>query len=407
MSSPRRGKELWRWLLAVTPLALPGLLAAVLLRGSPLGPPRTGAVLANAALCALFAVVFLVVHELAHAAVGRLVGLRVRRVQIGIGRPQWRRRIGGAVVLICTLPVNGVTLLVPRDGRVGRWRYLAAIAAGPAVHVAVIAALWPTVGAPGGPLVAFHRHVDPMTALMLANVLLAFTNLNPVSRGANQTDGRKLLTMPFAPSRVFDENAAAARGMDAYDAYEVGDYEGALAAIDRGLTDYPASLLLRADRAMYLLELGRLPEALPILRALLDEKHLTARMKPILQSNLAWALLLLGNDDDLPEADELSMSALRSMPGYPPLVGTRGAVLAAMGDDDALTPLERAFARNTAPAARAHNSAWMALVHAREGDDEDAAEALDRARELDPKCRSLPAVEARLAALAPATVEEP
>ena len=410
MSATRRGKQLWRWLLAFTPLAVPGLIAPLLLRESPLGPAKAGAVAANAALCVIFGVLFIVIHELAHVAVGRLVGLRVRRVQLGLGPALWRRRIGGAVVMICTLPVSGMTMLVPREGRASRWRYIVAIAAGPAVHVAAIAALWPTVGAPAGPLASFHRHVDPLTSLMAVNVLLAFTNLNPFSRGAQKTDGRKLLTMPFAPARVFDENAATARGMDAYEAYEAGDYEGALAIIERGLEEYPGAKVLSADRAMYMLELGKLREALPILRALVDDAHVEAGMRPILRSNLAWALLLLGDDADLPEADHLSKAALRAMPGYPPLVGTRGAVLAAMGDDDAMKPLELAFTRNTATSARAHNSAWMALVHARAGDMEDADEALEQARELDPRCRSLPVVEARLAQLeagGSATVEEP
>ncbi len=409
MSFTRRGRSLFRWLLAMMPLAVPGLLAPLLLRESPLGPANAGAVAANAALCVIFGVLFIVIHELAHVAVGRLVGLRVRRVQLGLGPPLWRRRIGGAVVMICTLPVNGMTMLVPREGRASRWRYLAAIAAGPLVHVAVIAALWPTVGAPDGPLASFHQNVDPLTALLAVNVLLAFTNLNPFSRGAQKTDGRKLLAMPFAPARVFDETAAMACGMDAYDAYEAGDFEGALATIERGLEEYPGSKVLSADRAMYMLELGKLREALPILRSLVDDEHVEAGMRPILRSNLAWALLLLGDDDDLPEADRLSKAALRAMPGYPPLVGTRGAVLAAMGDDDALKPLELAFARNTATSARAHNSAWMALVHAREGDLEDAEEALEQARELDPRCRSLPVVEARLAKLTDSgsdTVEE-
>jgi hypothetical protein len=57
----------------------------------------------------------LALHELAHAAVAALVGWRVERIVIGMGRPVAEYRLGNAVLEVRLIPLEGFVRSVPKN----------------------------------------------------------------------------------------------------------------------------------------------------------------------------------------------------------------------------------------------------------------------------------------------------
>ena len=84
-------------------------------------------------------------HELAHALVGRLAGLKVVDVWIGRGPRLFAARLFGFPVKFNLIPMGGFAFLIPGHSDHLRGRFFAAIAAGPLANIALAAVVWPWV----------------------------------------------------------------------------------------------------------------------------------------------------------------------------------------------------------------------------------------------------------------------
>jgi len=83
-------------------------------------------------------------HEAAHAVASRLLGMRVRRIVVGVGTPIVRRRVGDVDVVIRIYPAGGTTWIEPlrSDLRFRRAREVVAFAAGPLANLVLGAAVF-------------------------------------------------------------------------------------------------------------------------------------------------------------------------------------------------------------------------------------------------------------------------
>jgi regulator of sigma E protease len=115
-------------------------------------------------VAAVLAFAFLIiVHELGHALVAKLVGMRIVRFSIGYGKVLWSFRAGETEIAISAIPVGGYVWIggmIPEDGvdpaaphawlNQHAWRRTVAIAAGPLWSylgaVVVAAVLFVTIG---------------------------------------------------------------------------------------------------------------------------------------------------------------------------------------------------------------------------------------------------------------------
>jgi regulator of sigma E protease len=121
-----------------------------------------GAIPSIAAAVLAFAFL-IVVHELGHAVVARLVGMRIVRFSVGYGKVLWSFRMGETEIALSAIPVGGycwIGGMIPEDGvdpaaphawlNQHAWRRTVAILAGPFASylgaILVAAILFVTVG---------------------------------------------------------------------------------------------------------------------------------------------------------------------------------------------------------------------------------------------------------------------
>lgn len=287
------------------------------------------------------------IHEVGHAALGRLAGLTVHAIDIGSGTPRLKRRVFGVPVTIRTVPIGGLTLASHGEVRGYRRRQLLYILGGPLANLLTALAL-STALPPLGRIDLTHGW-QPLFALTAANVIMGFGNLVPFvatsERGRIPTDGAAILALPFLTPAAIVARTTVHWALVAHARLTAGDRAGARAAFEMGLARDPRSALLRNDLADLLMREGRLEEAQRELRQVVADADAArshshgglqadAVVRAIAQQNLALVDVLLGRPELLEEADRASLDALAERSYSPHARAVRGLVLAARGRHD-------------------------------------------------------------------------
>ncbi|HEY3855066.1 MAG TPA: hypothetical protein VGO67_11775 [Verrucomicrobiae bacterium] len=110
-------------------------------------------------------------------------------------------------------------------------------------------------------------------------------------------------------------------------------------------------------------------------------------MMPIVLNNIAFVDVILDRPELLPEADDYSRQALESMPTLAPFKGTRGMVLAGLGQyDEGVALLKQALKGNTENESKAINAFCLALAAKQRGFESESECYNSLARKLDPNC---------------------
>jgi len=350
------------------------------------------AVLSNAALYLPVVVACLVLHELGHAVAGRALGMDIVRVVIGDGRRVGRFRIRGVPIHINALPLRGLVYAVPRSSTLARLRLVFFSLGGPTVNAVFVVLLfrYMEVSSYGLPTLHLAQAFDPLEVLWFAN---AFLLLSAVVLGS---DLWPLLALPFAKSSSQDYQALriAFQAMDAYDDCDYGRWREILA---EGVRQLPDSWVLRADHASAQMRSRDYRGARRSLEAVLAHPKVVKAARYTILNNLAWAHVMDSDRyETLPASEKYSLEATESLSTPPPShLGTRGAVLVLKGDQQrGQNLLQRAFDRNSAPQSRAHNAAWLSLVHTWQGHDDEARHYRALAIQLDAGCDSLSVIDA-------------
>jgi tetratricopeptide (TPR) repeat protein len=345
------------------------------------------------ALACLMYPTALIIHELAHAVTGWLVGLEVGGITFGYGRSVWRFQLGAVQIRLNALPLSGRVYLGCEKQRFPRARVWLATLMGPLSNVLLvwIAAHWWHSAAPvvGTPVVA---------AWIMVNLIIAITNLMPYSgagAGGNpyQSDGLSLLKIPRVPDSqlaVYRISALLVRGLSRY---ELGDLEGAQVWLEKAMQRVPDNphviLALGASK----ISLGQYAEGRALLAPWLDRADLTIGMRASLISNIAYAMLITnagvgGDAGELARADQLTAEI---MVPFPCLLGfrtIRALLLAAtQRPEEALSLLDYV----NYSAGTVLQSAWRELARAlslhKLGRAEEAQKAAALALRLKPDIR--------------------
>jgi hypothetical protein len=313
----------------------------------------------------------LVVHEAGHALVGRAVGIRIRGVELGLGRRLAGFHIGGTPVVVRALPVIGKVYFGGGPRRRARMRLLAAVAAGPAASAGVFLV--------GGWLVPM---ASLSAGLVVAGGLQCLGSLWPRRRSPAlglPTDGYQIGTLIRATADGVTTRVAAGWAGDVLEAYGQSRLQEAEQRLDRADAECPGNLTLAVLRAALLADV-RPEEGLAAFRRMLD-RAAEAPMRAAVLNGIAWSALLTWDPDLLAEADRASAEAFALAPTNAGVWDTRGLALIRTGrPQEGVELAERLLGAPLAPRSRAYVRCIVALGRAALGELIAADGHLEQAR---------------------------
>lgn len=391
------------WRLVKTLLAVPMLMfVLVCVYSKPIGV----AVLGNTVLFVVIWAASMVLHEVGHVVVARLVGLQVPRLDLGLGKRVASVRVGATMVHVNSVPLIGYTYLAATEKQHVRLRLRLwlAVAGGPLVSLALFLAARALgdVGVDEAIVssLAFGLYLLPWEFVLLVNLWLVIGTLDPISHllsPAFRNDGAMLVQIPFASQRSVDMTLHGAMVSDVDALVAAKNFAAAEALLNPVLGTRNPPWIVRYSAAVMLSCKGDNAAALPAYRALCDEPDLTPFQRALLRSNMAWAAFSVRTDELREEANVNSAAAYKAAPRQ--FLGTRGAVLGWMGQHrEAIALLEVAYARNSEPQSRALNACCLVLSYVALNDFVAAETWLTRASKADSTSLLLPEATAALQA---------
>jgi len=307
----------------------------------------------------------IILHELAHAVAGKLLGLHVFAIQLGAGNLIYTRRFGGMRWYIKPFPLLGLTFVAGPEMSRMRLRYFLLHLAGPGLHAVLIGLLGlATLAIP-----ALRPGSLAMQAIWVgiwANTLLLLTNLYPrkINTGgvSTGTDGWAMLNSFKITPQKLQERFAIYYTLQTVDAVDRGDQPAAMEWAEQGLALYPRQpMMINALGYAYsnLREYGKARAA--FLQALDCAEQPPESVKFMVLNNIAFANLMLGDPALLEQANEYSELAYKNFPWEPAVGGTRGAVLVVLGKvATGLDLLKKAMALNPDPRGKALEACLIA-----------------------------------------------
>ena len=327
-----------------------------------------------AALVVGFPVVSFLVHELAHAGAGLILGYRVRLVCCWVPFPLVHVRILGTWFAFGhSLGRGGLCVLYPKSPSIAPSMLVYAV--GPLSNLALAGAARLSIRWIGESRVI----AIGLAVFAIYNLYLFVINCLPITLSRQgeplTTDGRSFLAILKMKSE-----AASVWTPLHYGAGQLawGDAVGALASFQKMLTTHPENVQVKFYLASAHLDLGNLVEAKGIWETFLSQGD--ARLVAVAKNNIASVIVRSKVPDDLPRADLLSREALDSNPGNRYFIGTRGMVLYALRRLDESRPLLlKAYRSHREPGARGILAAYLGLIVLDENNENVAKTFLDRA----------------------------
>jgi hypothetical protein len=312
------------------------------------------------------------IHELGHVAVARLVGLEVRRVQLGVGRRLGVLHVGTVEIEVASLPFLGRTF--PGGQGITRWRLAPMLVAGPGASLLLAVGL-----AQVGPSEASLH--EPWGVLAVAagfNGFLAILNGLPWSRGLLRSDGLQLLMLPTLTDEQLAEYALLPLLADFERALGDDDIERAATVVTRMQALKPGAWSVSCSAATVELLRERFDEAARLFESLVGTATSPSH-RALALNNLAWTWFMLRDDAHRAAALDASKEALAASPREPGFMNTRGAVLFWSGDAEGAIPLlEAAWLLTSGPAFRGSGAALLTMAWVSKGDRVRASQWLGR-----------------------------
>jgi tetratricopeptide (TPR) repeat protein len=301
----------------------------------------------------LFFLPLIVLHELSHALVARVLRFHV-------------------------FPIGGITLVAGPKLPAYRWRIFLIHLAGPALHfLLILLSLWLLPAFQGRGLL----HELILIQLWL-NVFILLTNLYPrkasTTAGLAGTDGWAMLNIfrisPEDLDKRYANNKAAAKRW-----------------LEQGLALYPQSAFMVNAAGYAYSNFGEHQKARDeFVRVLEMGGELGRGFRYLVLNNIAYSDILLDDPNLLAEADQYSAEAYKNLPWEAVIGGTRGAVLIFLGQvDEGLGLLKTSMTNALNPREKASTACMIAIGEHKRGDSSAAQKYLTAARQLDPECALL------------------
>lgn len=315
--------------------------------------------------------IVIAVHEGAHFIAALLLGYRVFRIGLGIGKPIGVFRCAGCDLELRVLPLGGYVAAAPRGERFVRLRQFLMAAAGPTANLALAVLI---VLILLGVIRIFRAWscISVLLGLTFANLFLFLAAVRPrkvaTIHGNGRSDGLSLWNIPRMSPAEVQSLLALRYSAEVYIRAERGEWDRAEDWVRKGLTRYPGNPICEADRGSLLLARGSYEEAWALYRDLLGRDGLDPAFRFALQNNLAWAGLMTGDPARAEECRSLAAGAYEATPLTPSVTGTYGLALARTGEIDQAIPHLRHALENLAERdGRAGAACSLALAEALRG----------------------------------------
>lgn len=367
-----------------------GLCGFIIIAVAPKNPVGFALVwIFGLAAAAVFSVVL---HELAHAGVAVLVGLRPIRISLGRGAKLAEKRIGGIKWVFNSVPSEGYVLALQPKLPWLRTRLFLFTLAGPLINVILLIIA-------GASLVALPLWFDLLPGLLAFMVCLIVVNVIflPVSLwpqrvriqdcGYVPNDGLLLVRTPFLEESELERTRASIQYIHAIEMTQ----EGAARITARGSACSP-SLYWK-----YLLQEITVADFLLAMRWILDQPGLSTELRNHALDSFCTFVLFQGATDQLDEAERYSGELLRNQPDAWSIKGTRGCILVEKGDlTVGMSLLSEVIENDPNPSDRAISACFLALGEIKQKQFAKARAWLETARGLDADCVPLTRVETLL-----------
>jgi len=322
-------------------------------------------------LSIIFYVVFwvpmLILHELGHAVVARMVGWRVREIVIGFGRTLWHLQYGETRIKIKLAPIEGYVLPAPVDTDNIRLKSMAIYAAGPGAELLLLALMlmvfgWNTV---------FNDSdaVSLIALKTLAVVILvgAGFNLLPFKTDGAVSDGLGIISSPFMSDEAIEMRLLTIEIREIQKMLDRDRADLAIEEIQALRQRFPRNQWLTLLYGVALAAGGRTDEA----RALARDK--LAEGNPPDDIRREWlkiqaAIELDSNDPDYLVLDLALQKAFKLTPDAPDLMALKGASFVMRGrNEDGGNMLEHAWRKNDGTANDPMMLAYLTIAAHRVG----------------------------------------
>lgn len=368
---------------------LPGGLGLILLGFSD--DSSAGWTFLNVFLFQIFMLCTILPHELAHITAARLMGMRVFKIIVGIGKTLFTRKIFGILAEFKAFPAGGLAIALPTSKQFFRLKQFGFVLAGPLINFLFVAMVYPFVSDDLWSVSALGDGLAPGLAFFYANLLVLIYNLWPhkvsTSHGMMSSDGKLLLQTVCIKSDEIETALAVRFAYEAAEAFERKDYKSARSAVDEGLHRHPDNFHLLSWLGVLLLRSHSFSEARDVFLKILPESEKLPANHALILNNIAYADALLDRADLLPEAESYSEKAMAVLAWHPSIKGTRGTVLVQLGRvEEGIELLNAALAGHDNVQNKAENACILAMTEAKRGNDAASRQYLEEARRWDSSC---------------------
>lgn len=277
-----------------------------------------------------------VLHEIGHLFFASMVGGNPRRMIFGVGHEITRFSVGKLKVLINGRINNGRVMATFDTFQKPAWRYAVFVLGGPLTNLIVFFLIVSFFEFE--PRVLSTRDgVDLPSMFALTNGLMAVINLVPFFTrrfGLRlPSDGMLLIQIVFKGKYSASIDSASLL-MDAFDSYEVRNYDQAIKQYRQFLDLNPDYVgIAKLNMAVSYFKQGQTDNALELLSALeaSNDSEFMKQYDTFVYNAMGWIYLTVG---DLAQAERYSAKARAVDSSFVHAKTTRGCVLIAMGQFD-------------------------------------------------------------------------
>lgn len=315
----------------------------------------------------------IVVHELAHFAVGRLVGLRPWLISIGDGHVVFQRQFDKFKLILRANPYSGVVYPFVLESQVSktRWKQFAMILAGPLINLALCIFFTKVALDPTRSLSLYQapEQLASVNAYLLLWCLIPFhTSLDGIQ---TPNDALSLIQLATGQNRTTSKPSAGTA--------QAGGETPVGPSWSWMVNQVEATGLLTQCREQ------------------LSDPQLPNGERAALLDTFATCVLMYGAGEFLPEADRYSEELYTLKPDEWTVKGTRGSILIETGRlEEGMSMLQEVMDKDPSAFDRAISASFLALAELKRNNVDVAAKWLRKSRDLDPNCGSLKRIQALL-----------